>query len=220
MSQKMDGDKVMHSLGEASTTLTFRVNLIITMVINFAVNFGFEWASLSQWGKIKAEDFSDLYMIKWNYTVNSCILMDMLLTAFLISSLTTLFGTNGIVQDIKKDKMLPLDTAVTDTWLWKLTPVRVMHLGVRSLLMGVWWTVIVGLPTLGILAAVLQGGGMDGVGYAWFKGVWATVVAAPVFVFMFVGCSDSRLHRGLAFQHMLDGAALDAPPMVGQVGRV
>lgn len=216
----MDGSKVMGSLAEATTTLTFRVNFIISLLINFGINFGFEWASLSQWGKIAPEDFSSLYITKWNYTVNSCILMDLLLTMFIIASATTLFGTNGIVQDIKKGTMLPLDTAVTDTWLWKLTPVRVMHLGFRSLYMGLWWTILIGLPTLGVLSAILGGGPMDGVSYTWFKAVWAMCVAAPVFVFMFVGCADSRLHQGLAFSQLMDGGAAEAPPLVGQVGRV
>jgi hypothetical protein len=215
----MDGDRVMTSIGEASKTLTFRANLIITALINFGINFGFEWATLGQWGKIPQEDFPPLYVIKWNSTVNSCIALDLLLTAFFIASLTTLFGTNGIVQDIKKGKMSPLDTAVTEGGLWWLTPVRVMHIGFRSLLMGLWWTVVAGLPSLGIVALALAGGPMSGVDYCVFKGLWAMIVACPVFLFMFVGCADSRLHRGLAFARLAE-TTVDLPPMVGQVGHV
>lgn len=212
---------MMTSAWEALSTATFRVNVIASMIINFAVNFGFEWATLSQWGKIEVKDFPRLYMTKWNYTVNSCILMDMLLTAFFIGSLTTLFATNGVVQDIKKGKMTPIATSVTDTFLWKLTPVRVMHLGIRSMLMGIWWTVVAGLPTIAIVAAALSGTSMDGVSYAWLKGVWAVAVCVPVNIFMFLSCADERLHRGLAFARLVEGsAAADAPPMVGRVARV
>ncbi|KAA0154434.1 hypothetical protein FNF31_06315 [Cafeteria roenbergensis] len=219
---KMQEAKVMPTLWDATKTLTFRVNIVISMIVNFGVNFGFEWASLSQWGTIKPEDFSRLYVIKWNSTVNSCILMDMLLTCFLIGSLTVLFGANGIVQDIKKGTMPPLSSTVADSCFFRrLTPVRIMHVGLRALAIGIWWTVVVGLPTVGIIAAVLGGGSMDGVGYAWFKGVFATILCIPIFIFMFVGCTDERLHRGLAFARLVEGAtAADAPPMVGNVARV
>ena len=83
-----------------------------------------------------------------------------------------------------------------------------------------WWTIVAGLPTLGIVAAALNGGAMGGAAYSAFKGVWATFVAIPVFIFTFVAAADARLHRGLAFARLTDESAVDAPPMVGRVARV
>jgi hypothetical protein len=38
------------SLREAYGSTTFKVQLVVTMLVNFGVNFGIEYASMSAWG--------------------------------------------------------------------------------------------------------------------------------------------------------------------------
>lgn len=71
----------------------FQVQFAIALCINFGVNFGFEWATLSDYGERDA--LVDIWFWKMN-AVNTSIVADVLLTSFLIGYLPIVLATWGI----------------------------------------------------------------------------------------------------------------------------
>ncbi len=71
---------------DAMGSTTFKANLISTMLINFGINFGLEWATLSNWGRVHKQDFLPLYVSKWTHVQrggsNTCIALDVPLTSY------------------------------------------------------------------------------------------------------------------------------------------
>ena len=65
---------------------------IIGVVICWGVNFGFEWATLTHWGQHPLED---IYFTKVN-SETTFILIDFIITGFLVGFLTVLLSTSGI----------------------------------------------------------------------------------------------------------------------------
>ena len=207
---------------EAMRTITFRAQIIWTMLINFGINFGFEWAAVSKWGKYKHHsEFPEIYVWRWNPTLNSNMFLDLSLTAFLLASLCMLLATGGVQKDIKEGKCHPVSANMTVGGIWRFTPVRIRNIFLRSLAMGIWAWALFGLPTLGLLAVILRGGAMSGVGYSAFKGVWAFAVACPVFFVVFFSAADERNFPSLEFDRLMqERGREEAPPVVAQVGKV
>lgn len=200
-------------------TGTFIANIIISVLINFGINFGFGWATVSKWGRLQQGHFEGMPVWVMNPEINSCIILDMMLTCFFMGFFTVLLATDGIVRDIKDGKTRPVDTEVTKTWFWALTPVRVEGLCLRALLTALEMCVVVGLPTTLFVFAGVQGGEFPGVGYAVFKGFFAFFAAVPIFLVMFFSASDSRNFIRAAYSALDDKGAKEIP-LVGGVSRV
>jgi len=205
---------------DAMNTQTFIGNAIVGCIINFGINFGFGWAAVSKWGKLQQDNFEEMYV--WTLTpgTNSCIALDMALTCLFMGWFTILFGSNGIVQDIKDGKTRPVDTEVTKHRFWQWTPVRVEGLCFRGLLLGLQVALVLGMPTVLLVFASVGYGGFPGVGYAAFKGVWAFFAAFPIFCVMFFSASDSRNYVRAQYEALNDSGSVSQVPLVGSVSRV
>lgn len=215
------------STKEVMKKSTYVGQLIISACINFGINFGIAWATFSNWGK-RGHDYNtwpSVYVWKWNYDVNSCIAFDLLLTAFFISFFCTLLGSGGAMKDVKDKKCDVIEPELLASRWWRLTPVRFRNLCLRSLAQGAFWIVLAWIPSMIILSIAVRGEAVPGLAYVSFKGVWAFVVAIPVYTIVYFAALDKRNFPELEFESLMrltgakDGAA-DAPPLVGNVGRV
>lgn len=217
---------------EAMRRSTYVPQTIMSMAINFGINFGFAWASYSSWGKL-GHDYSNwptIAVFRMNPTTNSCLVLDMSLTSFLIAYFCTLLGSNGAAKDVKDKKCDVVDSAVLSRGWWRFTPVRIHNLCLRSLAMGLYFWLIAGLPTLLLMGAAIRGGEMSGLGYTVFKGIWAIIVAIPVYTIVYFAAIDKRNFPEIEFESLVrmaggkggDGADTpsDAPPLVGNIGHV
>jgi hypothetical protein len=212
-------DQLWTTHTEAINTPTFIANAIIGCLINFGINFGFGWAGASKWGKLQQGNFEDMYV--WIISGSgSCIALDMALTCLFMGWFTILFGSNGIVQDIKDGKTRPVDTELTKHRFWQWTPVRVEGLCFRGLLLGLQVALVLGLPTVLIIFMAVGNGGFPGIGYASFKGVWAFFAAFPIFCVMFFSASDSRNYVRAQYEALNGDEGTNKVPLVGGVSRV
>jgi hypothetical protein len=134
-----------------------------------------------------------------------------------------LFVAGGIEKDIKDHKAEPIESDVYDHWFVKYcTPIFIPNVWLRSLAASVWTTVLMGLPTLALLAAILgTEGSMSGVGYCCFKGFWAMFVAVPVFFVGFLNASHKKNYPAQDFENLMqEHLNEDAPPVVGNLAKV
>jgi hypothetical protein len=214
---------------------TFIPQAIMTMCINFGINFGVAWATYSNWGK-NGHDYASwptVAMWRLNPVTNSCLALDMTLTAFLIAYFCTLLGSNGAQKDVKDKKCDVIDSSVTAKGWWRYTPVGIHNLCLRSAAMGLYFWTLAGVPTLLLLWAGVRGGEMSGIAYVSFKGVWATFTAFFVYVLVYFAAIDKRNFPEIEFEslvRMAGGEAgaggaggkgdADAPPLVGNIGHV
>lgn len=84
---------MLYRTGDVLRSPVFQIQLIIGTIINFGVNFGFEWATLSDYGQK-----SSLYDMKY-WTQNGAkasIVSDVLITSFLLGYLSIVLATWGI----------------------------------------------------------------------------------------------------------------------------
>lgn len=229
------------SAREAMGGFTYRVQLTFSIIFNFGINFLIEWWALSKGFKFNKNNLEPLWMWRMNPDVNSCIGMDMYLTAFLLSFFTVVFASNGVVKDIEDGKCKPVDTSVTQRGWWQYTPVRVHGLCLRGLLTALQMSAVAG--TLGMLLfwAGIGSEEMPGLEYICLKSTFAAIAIIPVYSLVFFSAADSRNFEGVAFQALLAGsngegvqrevsmnqALADdqstggkAPPLVGSVSRV
>lgn len=178
---------------EAYRTPTFAIQMFITMLVNFGVNFGLEWATMSNWGaRPNTVSWPTLPVWRLNPDVNSCLALDILLTSFMIGLMCMLLATGGTQKEVREKKCDVLEPGVIDGGLWRYTPVRYRGLGTRSCATGAYFLVIAGLPTLLLLWAIVRDGEMAGYDYTVFKGVWAVFVAMGVYALVFVSAIDKR----------------------------
>lgn len=210
---------------QALSSKAFIGQLIVTMLINFGVNFGFAWGTYSEWGgHTSRASWPVIYATQWNPELNSSLAMDVPLTSFLLACLCTLLATNGAMKDVRDKKCDMLDSRVTATGWWLYTPVRVHNLLLRSLAAGVYFTILVGIPTFFLLWACTGNNGMPGFAYVMFKGFWAMALSASVYVCVFMAAIDRRNFPELEFESLQSkaGGEIDATPipLVGNVARV
>ena len=81
-----------YSTREVLRTKVFQVQLVIGMCVNFGVNFGFEWATLSEYGK------TGLHPMQF-WTMNAAstsVVADVIITTFLVGYLSVTLATWGI----------------------------------------------------------------------------------------------------------------------------
>ncbi len=82
---------------DAYCTLTFIGQGLLSIAINFGINFGIGWASFGNWGQQKdTSQWPEIYVWKWNSKLNSNIAMDFALTTFLTGFMLSLFTTGAI----------------------------------------------------------------------------------------------------------------------------
>jgi len=196
---------------------TFAVQLAITMLINFGVNFGLEWAFMSQWGKQpNTALWPRIPALRFEAPLNSCLALDLLLTPFMIGWLCTLFATDGTQKEVREKKCDVLDPAAIEGGWWALTPVPIKGLQPRALATGLWAAALFGVPTFLIAWAAVGAGAMDGYAYTCFKGCWAPVVSAAVYALVFPAAISKSCFPELEFQALMETMALnaDAPPLV------
>lgn len=192
------------SVSAAYRSPTFMVQCFVTMAINFGINFGLEWAQMSEWGKkASVQSWPGISVWRLDTPVNSCIALDILVSAFSIGFLCTLLATGGTQKEVrdKKCEMLPNDAATTGYWL--LTPVPIVGLFPRSLATGIYVTALFGVPTLLLSWAAVGSGYMRGFDYTVFKGIWAMIVAGIVYAMVFPAAINVRNFPETEFEELV-----------------
>jgi hypothetical protein len=203
---------------EAYRSPTFAVQLTMTMVINFGINFGYEWAAMGQWGKVTDRSaWPRISAFRMEAPLNSCLALDLLLTTFFIGALCTAAATDGTQKEVREKKCDVLEpSAISGGW-WRYTPVGIRDLRLRSVATGIYITVLVGVPTFLIAWAAVGSGSMNGYAYVWFKGVWATLVSGVVYCFVFPAAISKNNFPELEFEALMalaSGVNGDAPPLI------
>jgi hypothetical protein len=188
------------------------------MLINFGINFGWEWASLSDWGN-KQDKAAWPAIPAWgfNNAATSCLALDMPLTTFLIGFMCSLLGTGGTQKEVRERKCKMLASHVCEGGWWRFTPVKVRNLCNRSLCVGAFVTALIGVPSFLIVWAAIGKGAFAGYGYTIFKGLWATFVSAVVYALVYPAAIDKHYFADLMFEELHKKATrLNVPPLVAQ----
>jgi len=201
---------------DAYKSTTFAVQLTITVLINFGINFGLEWAFMSQWGKVRdTAAWPRIPALRFEAPLNSCLALDLLLTPFMIGWLCTLAATDGTQKEVREKKCQVLDTAAIRGGWWRFTPVPIDGLGTRAFMTGLFAAAVLGLPTFLISWAVVGRGAANGLAYTWFKGFWAAAVSACVYALVFPAAIAKHNFPELEFQALMALSANgDAPPLI------
>lgn len=188
------------------------------MAINFGINFGWEWASLSDWGNRQDKAaWPPIPAWGFNNPASSCLALDMPLTTFLIGFMCSLLGTGGTQKEVRERKCKMLSSDVCERGWWRYTPVKVQSLCSRSLCVGAFVTALVGVPSFLLTWAVIGSGAFAGFSYTVFKGLWATFVSAVVYALVYPAAIDKRYFADLMFEDLHKKATrLSAPPLVAQ----
>lgn len=210
----------------ALTSRAFIGQATVSFIINFLINWGFAYGSYGQWGGEKnTAAWPVIYGVQWNAKQGSCLLLDVPLTAFLLSFFCVLLATNGARKDVLERKCDTLDPAVTSAGLWLYTPVRFRGLLLRSAASGVYFTSLIGFPSFLLFWAAAGGGGIPGFAYTLAKGFWAAALSLPVYVVVFMAAIDARNFPELeleALRARTGGGEIDSSPipLVGNVALV
>jgi hypothetical protein len=217
---------VFATVQDSYKSQTFIGQVILTAFINFGINYGLEYASMSKWGdRPNTDAWPALQMWVLNTDVNSCLGMDILLTAFLISYMCTLLATGGTQKEVREKKCDVLDPKATEAGIWLYTPVRFRGLCVRSCAMGFFFLFLVGLPTVLIVWAAVGGGAWAGYDYTIFKGIWASIMSIFVYTLLFPAAIDKRNFPELEFEELMalqneSWKEGEGVPMVANVGLI
>lgn len=217
---------------EALTSKSFRGQLFMTILINFAINFGFGWGSYNGWGKrTDTSTWAQSAVWAWNYELNSNLAMDLSLTSFFIGCFCMLLGTNGALKEVheKKCDYLAVNAIPKTHPLARFTPLKIQNLCLRSLAVGFYFWILTGVPTILVLWMAIGSGTMPGLSYVILKGIFAAIVCQPVFVLVFLSAIDARNFPELEFDALMkmaggsagkDAADGETPPLVGNVGLI
>jgi hypothetical protein len=196
---------VFKTAAESYRSQTFIGQVILTMMINFGINFGLEYATLSKWGdRSNTAAWPSLEMWVLNSDVNSCLGMDVLLTSFLVAFMCTLLATGGTQKEVREKKCDTLDPSATSAGFWRYTPVRFRGLCARSCAMGFFFLTLAGLPTVLLLWAAIGAGAWSGYAYTVFKGCWASAMSAFVYALLFPAAIDKRNFPELEFEELME----------------
>lgn len=206
---------------EAVRTYPFRGQLIFNMLFNFGINFGFSWGTLSKYGKIPKDEFADLYFSQWNSDLGTCVVYDLIMTCALLPFFLTFFGSGAVKKDIEDKKLEPVASSVITQGWWLWTPVRFRSLFIRSIAASIFFTALIGVPTI-ILFAIGLGSSrtISGLGFVIFKGFWAMLLAAPVYFLAFFGAADERNFPSDTEHLFSDKKSAEEVPLVGNVGKI
>ena len=124
--------------------------------------------------------------------VDSVIGGELLISAFCIGFLTTVFASGGIQKEVREGRCAMLDPGVTAGGWWRCTPVRDTNLCRRGVLLGLEAVALLGLPSVLLIYAGTGDGVWPGLAFCVFKGFWAIVVAVPVFLVVYLAATDAR----------------------------
>jgi hypothetical protein len=181
------------------------------------INFGLEWAFMSGWGKVPDHSaWPGIPAMRFEAPLNSCLLLDALLTTFAIGSLCCAAATDGTQKEVRDKKCDVLDDAAIAGGWWRWTPVPIVTLGTRSLAMGFYFCALAGVPTFLVLWAAVGSGRMNGYAYTYFKGFWGAAVAAAVYTLVYPAAIAKRNFPELEFEELMAAtqAAAGAPPLI------
>lgn len=218
---------MFETAGQALSSKAFIGQACIAFVINGAINGVIAWATMSSWGQRQETlQYPSIPVWRWSYELNSCGCLDVLLTTFFISYFSVLLGTAGVRKDVREKKCevsgarcgspfavcrIPccpsqmIETTALRVGFWRFTPVAVMNACVRAFLLGVQVSAFIGMPTLLFIWAAIGNGEAPGLNWCIFKGVWASFVALPVFVIVFLSAIDKRHFRAeLEFEQLVN----------------
>lgn len=234
-----------HSVKEVFASKSYIISIIFNICVSFGINFGIEYAVLTNWGKRHDRDtpcdpdashsVNDnrwdcvrLGVWEWNSYANSCIAMDWIITCLFLSFFTSSLGTGGAVKEVKQGKCETVDDAALNVGLLKYTPVRVDGLCKRSLLMSALTIGTFGVGIVAILSIALPNGHTWGVWqYCTFKGVVCGFMVVPVYTIVHLAAIKQSYHERLEREENfkkgireLDAEDREHPPMVGRVGYV
>ena len=192
------------SIQAAYRSNTFVSQCILTMAINFGINFGLEYAVMSEWGKkINTDTWPGIAAWRLDTPVNSCLALDMLLSSFSIGFLCTLLATGGTQKEVREKKCLMLPVGAASTGWWRWTPVPVAGLFPRSLATGFYITAFIGIPSFFIAWATIGNGYMNGYTYTVFKGIWSCIVAGIVYALLFPAAINVSNFPELEFEELV-----------------
>ena len=172
---------------------------------------------MSQWGKVKnTAAWPTIPALRFEAPLNSCLALDLFLTAFMIGWLCTLAATDGTQKEVREKKCDVLDPAALERGWLRLTPAPMRSLPARALATGLFAAVIAAAPTFLIMWAAVGRGGMNGFAYTWFKGFWAAGVSAGVYALVFPAAIAKHNFPELEFQALmaLSANSADAPPLI------
>lgn len=212
---------VFNTVEEAYHSQTFAIQLTMTMMMNFGINFGLEWAAMSQWGKVQDRGaWPRISAFGMEPPLKSCLFLDLLLSTFFIGWLCTLFATDGTQKEVREKKCdMLVHSAITEGW-WKWTPVPIENVSLRALATGLYVTALVGLPTflLAWIGIACGNNSMNGFAYVWFKGIWATCVSGLVYSFVFPAAISKRNFPELEFEALmvLSAGVNSAAPLIAK----
>lgn len=202
----------------ALSTPTFMVQMFLTVAVNLTVNLGIPWGTFSNWGaRTEPVQFPAVAMWAWNYEVSSCIGMDLLLTHFLLGCLCTWTSTGAAQKDVRDRKCPMLEPSALSGRPWCYTPAIVRSVFLRGIAMGVYVSVLMGVPVLLVTWMAVGSGTWPGYSYVITKGIYAGVfIAVPVYVVVFLAAIDRRSFPEAEYLSLAPGgdAARGTPPVV------
>lgn len=178
---------------------SYRILVVFNILINWGINYAFEWGTLTRWGTLADGDghktaVPRVYVWKFvkveNVTADcgpnvfdSCaaISMDLVLTSFIIAWASFLLGSAGSAKEVTKGACPATDEAVLRRGVLKFFPLRSKSVCTRAILAAFEFGLLFGLTTVVVLGLLLHGSGMSGRGYIWFKSLFAGFQAFFVF---------------------------------------
>ena len=152
--------------------------------------------------------------MRFNTSVKNCLALDMLLTTFAMGFFCTLLATGGTQKEVRDKKCQMLLHHEFNRGWWLYTPVPIRDLCLRSFAMGIFFTLVVGVPTFLIVWAAIGNGLFNGYSYTVFKGVWCMLISAPLYALIFPAAIDKRCFPELEFEELLqrvEGSASGKP---------
>lgn len=190
----------LRSVSSALSTPTFAVQVLITVLVNLLVNLGLPYGTYSNWGgRTRPGQFPAVGFWSWNYEVGSCIALDLALTHFLLLCVGTWASTGGAQKDVRERKCAALEPAALARRPWSLTPVNVRSLLWRGVAMGVYGSILPGVPVALLVWAAVGNGTWGGYSYVLAKGIYAGLLLAPAaYVIIFLSAIDRRNFPELA----------------------
>ena len=96
---------IFNSAFEALSSQSFFIQAVISFILNGLLNGFIAWSTFSGMGKLSdAASFPAITIWSWNAELNTCGVMDVLLTASLMAFFTVLLGSPGIKANVRKNK--------------------------------------------------------------------------------------------------------------------
>lgn len=238
---------VFKTAKDAIRNPTYAGQVLVNIIINWGINFGFAWAASNDWGKNgNMYDLWNSYQMTQKNNNALPIPIDLALSVVFMGFFATILGTKGIQKEVEKGKCEPVDPRVLGTGLLRFTPVRIPGLCFRGLCTGLYFWALAALPTTLIFWAALgTSGGVAGLTYTVLKSIWCAAVSVGITSCTYFSALDARnfpdmegvdqliaeyngfdangvVGAGGQAHHLLGvqvGGPAEPPPLVGNVAR-